>query len=41
MIGVCRGNLTAVARGLGLAKSTVYAKLKKFGLEADVDVSRS
>lgn len=40
-IRVCRGNLTAVARRLGLAKSTVYAKMKKFGLEGSVGESRS
>ncbi|WP_334175211.1 sigma-54-dependent Fis family transcriptional regulator [Pseudoxanthobacter sp.] len=33
----CRGNMTAVTRSLGIAKSTVYAKLKRFGLEAVMD----
>ncbi|MGH2341361.1 sigma-54-dependent Fis family transcriptional regulator [Segnochrobactraceae bacterium EtOH-i3] len=41
MIRACRGNLTDVARKLGLAKSTVYAKMKKFGLESSVSESRS
>lgn len=36
----CRGNMTAVTRTLGIAKSTVYAKLKRFGLEAVVDELR-
>lgn len=37
----CRGNMTAVARELGIAKSTVYAKLKRFDLEAYVDDLRN
>lgn len=36
----CHGNMTAVARNLGIAKSTVYLKLKRFGLEAMVDELR-
>ncbi|QDF95591.1 sigma-54-dependent Fis family transcriptional regulator [Azoarcus sp. DD4] len=40
-IKACRGNMTAVARELGIAKSTVYAKLKRFGLEAYVDDLRN
>lgn len=36
-----RGNMTAVARELGIAKSTVYAKLKRFDLEAYVDDLRN
>lgn len=36
----CRGNMTAVARSLGMAKSTVYVKLKRFGLENMVDALR-
>ncbi|MEK0084561.1 sigma-54-dependent Fis family transcriptional regulator [Benzoatithermus flavus] len=28
----CRGNVTAAARELGIAKSTVYAKMKRYGL---------
>ncbi|HRP98117.1 MAG TPA: helix-turn-helix domain-containing protein, partial [Rhodocyclaceae bacterium] len=39
-IKACRGNMTAVARELGIAKSTVYAKLKRFGLEALVEAGR-
>lgn len=35
-----RGNVTAVARGLGIAKSTVYAKLRRYGLEGAVDEVR-
>ncbi len=37
----CRGNMTAVARELGIAKSTVYVKLKRFGLENYVDDLRN
>ena len=37
----CRGNMTAVARELGIAKSTVYVKLKRFGLERYVDDLRN
>lgn len=40
-IKACRGNMTAVARELGIAKSTVYAKLKRFGLEAFVEDLRN
>jgi transcriptional regulator of acetoin/glycerol metabolism len=40
MIRARKGNLAAVARELGIAKSTVYAKLKKFGLESHVDGER-
>jgi transcriptional regulator of acetoin/glycerol metabolism len=36
----CKGNMTAVARHLGVAKSTVYLKLKRFDLEALVDELR-
>jgi transcriptional regulator of acetoin/glycerol metabolism len=36
-----RGNLTQAARHLGIAKSTLYAKLKKYGLDQDVDGARS
>ncbi len=35
-----RGNLTAVARDLGIAKSTVYAKLRRFGLENIIGETR-
>lgn len=37
----CLGNMTAVARHLGVAKSTVYLKLKRFGLETLVDELRA
>ncbi len=35
-----KGNVTAVARELGIAKSTVYAKLRRFGLEDAVGEAR-
>ncbi|MFS8037928.1 sigma-54-dependent Fis family transcriptional regulator [Xanthobacter sp. AM11] len=35
-----KGNMTAVARDLGIAKSTVYAKLRRFGLEGVVGEAR-
>jgi transcriptional regulator of acetoin/glycerol metabolism len=35
-----RGNLTLVARHLGIAKSTLYIKLKKYGLDQVVDSVR-
>ncbi|MDQ0507480.1 sigma-54-dependent Fis family transcriptional regulator [Xanthobacter agilis] len=35
-----RGNVTAVARSLGIAKSTVYAKLRRYDLENAVDEVR-
>ena len=41
MIRVCKGNIAAAARELGIAKSTVYVKLKKFGLENNVDDERT
>jgi len=41
MIRACRGNLTATARRAGLAKSTVYAKIKKYGLDGALTGSRS
>jgi len=37
---VHKGNLTAVARDLGIAKSTVYAKLRRFGLEGIIGETR-
>ena len=40
-INGCRGNMTAVARALGIPKSTVYVKLKRFGLESYVDDLRN
>lgn len=36
----CHGNMTAVARELGIAKSTLYVKLKKFGV-SPVEAVRS
>ncbi|NTV10823.1 MAG: sigma-54-dependent Fis family transcriptional regulator [Zoogloea sp.] len=41
VIKACRGNMTAVARELGIAKSTVYVKLKRFGLEGLVEGLRN
>jgi transcriptional regulator of acetoin/glycerol metabolism len=41
MIRACRGNLTATARRAGLAKSTIYAKIRKFGLDGALSGSRS
>nr|WP_231711601.1 hypothetical protein [Xanthobacter dioxanivorans] len=32
--------MTAVARDLGIAKSTVYAKLRRFGLEGVMGETR-
>ncbi len=31
----CRGNLTQAARALGIAKSTLYQRMKKYGLSRD------
>lgn len=36
----CQGNMTAVARELGIAKSTLYLKLKRFELDPLVDSVR-
>jgi sigma-54 dependent transcriptional regulator, acetoin dehydrogenase operon transcriptional activator AcoR len=36
-----RGNLTLVAKHLGIAKSTLYTKLKKYGLDQVLDGARS
>ncbi|MDO8249834.1 MAG: sigma-54-dependent Fis family transcriptional regulator, partial [Rhodoferax sp.] len=36
----CKGNVSAVARHLGVAKSTVYLMLKRFDLEGMVSASR-
>jgi transcriptional regulator with PAS, ATPase and Fis domain len=36
-----RGNLTLVAKHLGIAKSTLYVKLKKYGLDQIVDRVRA
>jgi DNA-binding NtrC family response regulator len=35
-----RGNLTRAARRLGIAKSTLYAKIGEYGLAADVALAR-
>lgn len=35
------GNLTLVARDLGISRSTLYLKLKKYGLEHSLDQARS
>jgi transcriptional regulator of acetoin/glycerol metabolism len=32
-LAACRGNVAAAARALGLAKSTVYAKIHRYGLD--------
>ncbi|MFD2110511.1 sigma-54-dependent Fis family transcriptional regulator [Thiorhodococcus fuscus] len=37
----CGGNMAAVARELGIAKSTVYLKLKRFGLSGHLEESRT
>lgn len=37
----CQGNLTLVAQKLGIAKSTLYLKLKKYGLTQEVDAIRA
>jgi len=37
----CGGNMAAVARELGIAKSTVYLKLKRFGLSGHLDDLRA
>jgi DNA-binding NtrC family response regulator len=36
-----RGNIAAMARELGIAKSTVYIKLRKFGLESHIERMRA
>jgi transcriptional regulator with PAS, ATPase and Fis domain len=41
MLAADRGNLTQAARHLGIAKSTLYVKLKKYGLDQDVDGARA
>lgn len=40
-IKACRGNMTSIAKELGIAKSTVYVKVKRFGLESQVDSFRN
>jgi sigma-54 dependent transcriptional regulator, acetoin dehydrogenase operon transcriptional activator AcoR len=35
-----RGNLTRAARRLGIAKSTLYAKIEQYGLAADIALAR-
>lgn len=40
-IASCNGNMTATARSLGIAKSTLYLKLKRFGLDPLVENARS
>jgi transcriptional regulator of acetoin/glycerol metabolism len=39
-IETCHGNLTLVAKHLGIAKSTLYTKLKKHGLDQVVNKVR-
>jgi transcriptional regulator with PAS, ATPase and Fis domain len=40
-IGAHAGNITLVARGLGISRSTLYLKLKKYGLEHSLNNARS
>ncbi|ATE58844.1 sigma-54-dependent Fis family transcriptional regulator [Thauera sinica] len=40
-IAATRGNLTKAARELDIAKSTLYQKVKQYGLEADISRVRS
>jgi transcriptional regulator of acetoin/glycerol metabolism len=40
-IGEARGNLTRAARRLGIAKSTLYLKVKKYGIDRTPDGSRA
>ncbi len=35
-IAATRGNLTQAARELDIAKSTLYQKVKQYGLESDI-----
>jgi DNA-binding NtrC family response regulator len=35
----CNGNVTAAASALGLAKSTVYAKLRRYGIRVSADTA--
>jgi len=32
----CRGNLTLVAKELGIAKSTLYLRIKRYGIKREV-----
>lgn len=40
-IADCAGNLTAVARQLGIAKSTVYLKVERYGLQDLIEYART
>jgi transcriptional regulator of acetoin/glycerol metabolism len=33
VVDQCRGNLKAAAEALGIARSTLYAKVSEFGIE--------
>ena len=37
----CRGNVRMAARVLGIATSTLYDKIKRYGLEDEVDRTRT
>ena len=39
-IRLCHGNLTAVAKQLGIAKSTVYLKVQRYQLQGAIDAIR-
>ena len=40
-INACRGNLTQAAEKLGIAKSTLYQKIKEYGLAQEVANART
>jgi sigma-54 dependent transcriptional regulator, acetoin dehydrogenase operon transcriptional activator AcoR len=40
-IYACRGNLTQAAEKLGIAKSTLYQKIKEYGLAQEVANARA
>ena len=40
VLAFCRGNVRMAARVLGIATSTLYEKIKRYGLEDDVIKSR-